>query len=276
MVSDKLHGPDKKESELPSPLDPIPSRRKFFQSAATVVAGVVTLAATGTSVSKPQSVQKKKLGMVIDLERCVVCRACVVACKQENKTPPGMSYNPVLEEETGEYPHVKLQWFPRPCQHCDKPVCLEVCPYKAIKKREDGIVFIDPNVCRGTKACVKACPYKVPIFDEGEKYHEGTGVWNEVASPEMGLMEKPGKRVWVGKARKCTFCVHKQDKNGDYIDLPACVKTCMGKAIHFGDLGDPNGKCLAHGEGLQELLKTRKHMRLKEEEGTGPNVYYLT
>ena len=81
-------------------------------------------------------------------------------------------------------------------------------------------------------------------------------------------MQKPGRRVFAGKARKCTFCLHKQDENGDYIDLPACAKTCMGKAIHFGDLNDPGGE-------LQALLKTRKYMRRKEEARTEPNIYYL-
>ena len=82
-------------------------------------------------------------------------------------------------------------------------------------------------------------------------------------------MQKPGKRSFAGKARKCSFCLHKQDENGNYIDLPACAKTCIGKAIHFGDLKDANGE-------LQSLLKARKHIRRLEEAGTDPNVYYLT
>lgn len=252
------------------------SRRAFFQKAAATVAGIAVVAANVAESHAASTPKKKKLGMIIDLQRCVVCHACEVACKQENKTPPGMSYNPVLEEEMGEYPNVKLQYFPRPCQHCDKPACLENCPYKAIKKRDDGIVYIDPKLCKGVQACIEACPYGVPILDDGATYHDGKGVWNAVASPEMGLMEKPGKRIWKGKSRKCTFCVHKQDQDGNYTDLPSCVKTCMGRAIHFGDLQDPAGTCLAHGENLQELLQSHKHMRLKEDAGTEPNVYYLT
>jgi molybdopterin-containing oxidoreductase family iron-sulfur binding subunit len=242
-------------------------RKEFLKYAATSLAGAAVLAA-GAGEVRAQTARKKKFGMVIDLQRCILCRSCTIACKQENKTPPGMLYNPVLEEETGEYPKAGRRWFPRPCNHCDKPACLEACPEKAIKKRDDGIVYIDPDICKGVQACVSACPYGVPLFDEGAKYHDGKGAWNETPSPELGLMQKPGKRVFAGKSRKCSFCVHKQGENGDYISLPACAKTCMGKAIHFGDLNDPAGE-------LQTLIKARKHMRLKEEEGTEPNVYYL-
>lgn len=252
-----------------------PDRRGFLKMA--VSGGVATIAAATTSTAlvanaatplAAPSARKRKWGMVIDLQRCILCRSCTIACKQENKTPPGMLYNPVLEEEVGTYPNVTRKWFPRPCNHCDKPACLENCPNDAIKKRTDGIVYIDPALCKGAQACVAACPYEVPLFDEGKEYHEGKGVWSEVASPELGLMAKPGRRIWTEKARKCTFCMHKQDADGNYVALPACARTCMGKAIHFGDLLDPKGE-------LQTLLQTRKHMRRLEEAGTAPNVYYL-
>jgi len=242
-------------------------RGDFLKYAAAALAGTAVLAA-GVGQVRAQTARRKKWGMVIDLQRCILCRSCTIACKQENKTPPGMLYNPVLEEETGEYPKVGRRWFPRPCNHCDKPACLASCPNNAIIKRDDGIVYIDPDLCKGVQNCVVACPYEVPLFDDGSKYHDGAGAWNETPSPELGLMQKPGKRIFAGKARKCSFCLHKQDESGDYVNLPACAKTCMGKAIRFGDLNDPNGE-------LQTLLKTRKHMRRKVEEGTEPNVYYL-
>lgn len=242
--------------------------RQQFLAAAVSGAAALAVAVVAPSAAAATQGRKRKWGMVIDLKRCVLCRSCTIACKQENKTPPGMLYNPVLEEETGEYPKVGRRWFPRPCNHCDKPACLEACPEHAIKKRDDGIVYIDPDLCKGVQACIGACPYGVPLFDEGDRYHDGKGAWNETSSPELGLMQKPGKAAFKGKSRKCAFCVHKQDEKGDYVNLPACAKTCMGKAIHFGDLNDPNGE-------LQALLKARKHMRLKEEEGTEPNVYYL-
>ena len=243
------------------------TRRNLFRTAASAATAAAVLVGR-VAQAEDQPAPKKKYGMVIDLQRCILCRSCTIACKQENKTPPGMLYNPVLEEETGEYPKPGRQWFPRPCNHCDKPACLPACPTEAIKKRGDGIVYIDPEICVGVQACVKACPYGVPLFDEGAKYHEGKGVWSEIASPELGLMQKPAGRIFAGKSRKCTFCVHKQDADGSYADLPACAKTCMGRAIHFGDLNDPKGE-------LQSLLNSRKHIRRLEEKGTEPNVYYL-
>lgn len=243
---------------------------KLGVTAGAALAGGAALSAYAEQTNATEKAEatpkpKRRLGMVIDLQRCILCRACTVACKQENKTPPGMLYNPVLEEETGEYPKPARQWFPRPCNHCDKPACLEACPNDAIIKRADGIVYIDPQLCQGVQACIDACPYGVPVFDKGDKY---VGDWNEIASPELTLMAKPGKGIFAGKARKCAFCVHKQDADGNYVDLPACAKTCMGKAIHFGDLNDAEGE-------LPKLLKTRKHIRRLEEKGTVPNVYYL-
>jgi len=246
-------------------------RKQFLKVAVAGVVGALASAWGKSSAAQAQAEstpRKHRWGMVIDLQRCVLCRACTAACKQENKTPPGKSYNPVLEEEVGTYPQVSRQWFPRPCMHCANPACLKACPNHAVKKQPDGIVYIDPELCEGAKACIDACPYKVPVFDEGKLYHEGQSAWSEVASPELGLMYKPGDKNWEEKARKCTFCLHKQDENGEYTDLPACAKTCMGRAIRFGDLDDPNGE-------LQHLLATRKSMRLKEEAGTEPNVYYL-
>ena len=241
------------------------NRRKVLQTAAASVAGaLVAGAADAETPPKP----KKKWGMVIDLQRCILCRSCTIACKQENKTPPGILYNPVLEVEVGTYPNVGRKWFPRPCQHCDKPACLPACPSEAIFKREDGIVYIDPEICTGERRCIEACPFGVPVFDEGASYHEGKGAWSEIASPELGLMEKSAGRSFAETARKCTFCMHKQEADGSYASLPACALTCMGRAIHFGDLNDPDGE-------LRALLESREHMRRLEEEGTEPNVYYL-
>ena len=70
-------------------------------------------------------------GMVIDLAKCVGCDSCTVACKAENRTPPGITYNVVLERETGAYPNVRLEALPRPCMQCENPPCVAVCPQKA-------------------------------------------------------------------------------------------------------------------------------------------------
>ena len=92
-------------------------------------------------------------GMVIDLAKCVGCDSCTVACKAENRTPPGITYNVVLERETGAYPNARLEALPRPCMHCENPPCVSVCPVQATYKGDDGIVVIDADRCIGCKYC---------------------------------------------------------------------------------------------------------------------------
>ncbi|CBL03749.1 hypothetical protein GPA_10170 [Gordonibacter pamelaeae 7-10-1-b] len=91
--------------------------------------------------------------MVIDLAKCVGCDSCTVACKAENRTPPGITYNVVLERETGAYPNVRLEALPRPCMQCENPPCVSVCPVQATYKGDDGIVVIDADRCIGCKYC---------------------------------------------------------------------------------------------------------------------------
>src|SRR3990167_3750596 len=87
--------------------------------------GLFTVAAANLpatlEAAKPKLATKRRYGMVIDLKRCVNCRACTIACKLENKTPPGVVYNPVTEEEVGEFPYVQRRWFQKPCFHCGNP-----------------------------------------------------------------------------------------------------------------------------------------------------------
>lgn len=230
--------------------------------------GIPAGAQTATSTLGPGN-PKRKWGMVIDLQRCVRCEACTAACKAENKTPPGMKYNPVLVEEVGKYPKVRMRWFPRPCMHCKAPACLKSCPENAIIKRADNVVYIDYDLCKGRQKCVTACPYGVPIFDQGDNYYPDDNAVTQMPSPELGKKwYRAGDDARAGFSRKCTFCLHRQEANGDYTEPTACAQTCTGKAIHFGDLNDSDGE-------LQKLLRTRKSMRLKEEAGTGPSVYYL-
>lgn len=236
--------------------------------------GLATLAVAATKAANAQTPNRKSTrlyGMVIDLQRCVACRACTVACKQENKTPPGILYTSVSEQEMGEFPNVKRINIPGPCYHCANPPCVPACPIEATWKRvEDGIVVVDYDKCQGIGACVDACPYGKRFIDSGLNYHSEANEFDHTASPEykqnrVRVADQPP----IGKVRKCTFCLHKQDDQGNYTSLPACVQTCMGKAIHFGDLNDATGE-------VSQLLKKRKWMRLKEEAGTEPNVYYLT
>ncbi|WP_338833285.1 hypothetical protein MHLNE_22490 [Moorella humiferrea] len=219
------------------------------------------------ALGKPM--EQRKWGMVIDLRRCVGCRACTVACKAENHLPPGVVYRPVMEEERGTYPEVQRRFLPRPCMHCEKPPCVTVCPVKATYKRPDGIVAIDYNRCIGCRYCLAACPYGARSFDSGRFYTQDTPLLEPYESEpalEYGKQWPRQKgRSPIGNARKCTFCLHRLQAG----QLPACVTTCLGGATCFGDLNDPRSM-------VREWLAREGLMRLKEELGTEPQVYYLT
>jgi molybdopterin-containing oxidoreductase family iron-sulfur binding subunit len=220
------------------------------------------------AMAKPM--EERKWIMVIDLQKCIGCSACTIACKAENRLPPGVVYRPVIEEEVGEYPNVTRQWLPRPCMQCDDPPCVPVCPVNATWKREDGIVVIDYDRCIGCRYCLTACPYGARYSDFGEDYSDGTPEkqpYEEMASPEYGKeWTREGDGSPIGNARKCQFCIHRLDAGM----LPACVTTCIGGATYFGDKEDPDTL-------VNELIFGRRgSMRLKEELGTEPKVYYLT
>ena len=218
------------------------------------------------AMEKP--IDQRKWVMVIDLQKCIGCSACTIACKAENLLPPGVVYRPVIEEEIGEYPNVSRRWLPRPCMQCDDPPCTDVCPVNATWKREDGIVVIDYEKCIGCRYCLTACPYGARYFDFGEDYTDGTPEkqpYEESTSPEYGReWTRDGQGSPVGNARKCQFCIHRLDAGM----LPACVTTCIGGATYFGDKNDPDSM-------VSELIGSPRVMRLKEEQGTNPKVYYL-
>lgn len=242
--------------------------------AAVLAAGSV-VSATG----KPhQAKSAVRWGMIIDLKRCVACKACAAACKMENKTPPGVAYGVFIEEEQGEFPHVQKLGFFRPCMQCKNSSCAQVCPTGATHHLSNGIVVVDYDRCIGCRYCISACPFGARSFDYGHDYIEDKeNNYNAIPSSEYGAAFGPRRKGKspVGNVRKCTFCLHLQDEKGAYREPPACARTCMGKAIHFGNLHDPEAKCIVHGENMQELLARRGHYRLKEEIGNEPSVYYL-
>ncbi len=177
----------------------------------------------------------KRFAMVINIEKCIGCHACVASCKAENNVPLGVFRTWVEEHEKGEYPNASLFFAPKLCNQCDKPPCVQACPVKATYRREDGLVLINYEWCIGCGACIQACPYAVRYFD-------------------------PVKHT----ADKCTFCVQRVDQGLH----PACVDTCVGGARVFGDLNDPNSE-------VSRLVSTKRVMVLKPQLGTEPQVYYI-
>ena len=114
-------------------------------------------------------------GMVIDLDKCTACQACTVACLAENNVPVtepeeaalgrAIFWQEVMVELEGEYPHVRARFIPRPCQHCDRPPCIKVCPVRATYKDEEGLVLQRYERCIGCRYCAVACPYGVRYFN---------------------------------------------------------------------------------------------------------------
>lgn len=232
------------------------------------------------SLKKPM--EERKWVMVIDLRKCVGCNACTVSCISENKTPPGITYRPVLQWETGEFPNTKLNFLPRPCLQCDDPPCVPVCPVNATWKREDGIVVIDYDKCIGCRYCVMACPYGARSTDFGYEWapqpsEDEIPLGNKKAKenydrvPTLEYQPTPWytrpyeRKNIIGITRKCHFCIHRIESG----ILPACVTTCIGGATYFGDIKNPNSL-------VNELLRKEGSFRLKEELGTKPSVYYIS
>jgi len=230
-----------------------------------------------------------KYAYVVDLDRCLGCRACVEACKIENNTAQGVFWMYVFRFEEGEYPNVNIFYLPRPCMHCDNAPCVKVCPTGARFKRDDGFVLTDYERCIGCRYCEVACPYGVNYFNwsppEKRQYYvwgeEGDGLYGENLLPDNikgnippyrnpDLQKRYGGRLvaggshFLGVIEKCTWCVHRVEKGLK----PACVANCPAGALLFGDLEDPNSdvsKALARGPSF----------RLLEELGTEPRVYYI-
>ncbi len=229
-----------------------------------------------------------KWGMVIDLDKCVGCQACTIACKSENNVPYGspgeqqrridVYWNKVIAVSEGKYPAVSIRTIPMPCMHCDDPPCVRVCPAKATYKREDGIVMQNFRRCLGCKYCMVACPYGARNYnykDQEEKEYQRPDL-----PADLGLDYRTHIGPWPfphrthGVVEKCTFCFHRIDqgiKEGKTIGVdvvPACVEACPSGARIFGDLDD-------HSSTISKLLASRDWFRLREEMSTKPKVFYL-
>lgn len=237
-----------------------------------------------------------KWSMVIDLEKCVACQGCSIACRFENNTPAvspvdaiqgrAIRWNDVFPmpvnptEEIGVYPNVKSQYMTRPCMHCENPPCVKVCPVQATYKDEEGLVRQNYNRCIGCRLCTVACPYGVRYFNWRKP--EWVGASNQYLNPDRlegpDSLEGPAIR-FRGVVEKCTFCIHRLQKARAQAQIegrpfradeyvPACVQTCTGKARFFGDLDDPNSA-------IAQLAKSSRAFRLLEDVGTHPKVIYL-
>ena len=219
-------------------------------------------------------------GMVIDLDKCTACQACVVACQTENNVPfvgpqesemgRSIYWMKVVAFPEGEFPRGKVRFLPLPCLHCDNPPCVTVCPVDATNITPDGIVRQIFSRCIGCRYCTTACPYTRRYFNWYAP--EWPEPMSEAQNPDVSVRPK-------GVVEKCTFCHHRLQKArakamaeqrplapGEYV--PACVESCPARAMVFGDLDDPNSE-------VAQLARSARAFRLLEELGTQPKVIYL-
>jgi Fe-S-cluster-containing dehydrogenase component len=203
----------------------------------------------------------RKFTMVIDLARCKNARKCVDACQEGHLLPKDHEWMKLYllqdDKNTAKY------WFPRPCFHCDKPMCVSVCPVGATYKRPDGIVLIDNQRCIGCKFCMTGCPFSARVFnwkDPEVKVPEG-----HVYDPETNI---PAVEGTVGK---CVFCADNLRKN----ELPRCVTACPMGVIYFGDLLEDTISNGNETVRFSKIMLDRAGYRYREELGTLPSVFYL-
>jgi Fe-S-cluster-containing dehydrogenase component len=213
----------------------------------------------------PSAPAPKKLGLVIDLDVCVGCHACVISCKEWNTGGYGAALSdqhpygadvsgaflnrihtfevvPEGGAVVGEAGEARIVHFPKSCLHCEDAPCVTVCPTGASYKRSaDGIVLVDENKCIGCGLCAWACPY---------------------GAREMDLA--------AGVMKKCTLCIDRiYNETLEEVDrVPSCVRTCPANARHFGDLADPSSA-------VSVMVAERGGIDLMPEQGTKPVNKYL-
>ena len=218
--------------------------------------------------------------MVVDLDLCTGCQACVMACQAENNIPTvgeresangrWMHWIHIERYWEGEYPNVKARFMPVLCQQCAEAPCEPVCPVYATYHTEEGLNAQIYNRCIGTRYCGSACPYKVRVFN-----------WFDPQFPEP-FAEQLNPDVTVrtrGIMEKCTFCVQRIRRveeqaiaeNRSVADgevQPACAQSCPPGALIFGDLNEPESQ-------VSQLSRSRRAFHLLDELGTDPAVFYL-
>lgn len=229
-----------------------------------------------------------KWGMSVDMNRCLGCGECVVACNVENNIPVvgkdqvdngrEMHWIRIDRYYSGTLEDPKVNNQVMVCQHCDHAPCENVCPVVATTHSPDGLNQMVYNRCVGTRYCSNNCPYKVRRFNYFNYRDHFKGGYQE--SPVFALLQNPEVTVRSrGVMEKCTFCVQRiSDARAEAIkdnrDLKgsdvrtACQEACSTNAIHFGDINNKE----------EEFYTYRNHelgYYVLEELNIRPNVTYI-
>ncbi len=229
-------------------------------------------------------------GMSIDLNACIGCNSCVIACQAENNIPV-VGKEEVIKRRIMHWIKIdryysdspddpKVYFQPLACQHCDNAPCENVCPVSATNHSSEGLNQMSYNRCVGTKYCINNCPYKVRRFNwyrytnnKEFDFNTVSDLGKMVLNPDVTVRER-------GVVEKCSYCVQRiQEKKlqaklenrtlKDNEIKPACMQACPAGAIMFGNLNDKNSKVSA-------LFNDPRLYHLLEELHTLPSTGYLT
>ena len=226
-------------------------------------------------------------GMVIDVDKCTGCQACVVACQSENNIPineeghfnqrRAIEWIRIERYWEGEFPDVKARFIPVLCQHCGDAPCEPVCPVFATYHNPEGLNVQVYNRCVGTRFCSNNCPYHARFFNFWEPAWPDT-LKNQL-NPDVTVRSR-------GIMEKCTFCIQriqrsKREAARDGEELaddsrglnPACVNACPTDTLVFGDFNDPDSKVSQMRD--KEMGEEGRGYHMLEKLGTHPSVIYL-
>ncbi len=245
---------------------PLPVLPELMRGASLAAAAPEPVQGQGEPTQGPSG-RIRQWTMIIDLRSCDDCQSigkppqCTAACIEGHFAPEPMEWIEVFE---AALPGGGTQFMPTPCQQCQNPPCVNVCPVGATFSTPEGTVLIDQDRCIDCRICMAACPYDRRFFNWGDPPVPPESLFVEY-SPEHQV---PARK---GTVMKCDFCPD-MPRTGT---LPYCVQGCPHDAIYYGDLEEDiatNGRVVVVAS---RFLSENDAYRLKEDLGTEPRVYYI-